>query len=111
MFQRFSKKLRDGAYCRVHEAMRANGIINIVGLSEQIRLKNLGENIAREDIETLVMQIAQLYGAPIEFDDQTQAALDLPLSSRDTRSDLDKMLGKRTHGGDTAGDLLQLNHE
>ncbi|SFP35656.1 hypothetical protein SAMN03159463_04072 [Mesorhizobium sp. NFR06] len=109
MFQRFSQKLRDDAHCKVHEAMRANGIIDIVGLSEQIRLKNLDDNIAREDVESLVMQIAQLYGAPIEFDDQALAALDLPdLFGRDNRNDLEKALRERSVS-DAPDDLLQLD--
>jgi hypothetical protein len=112
MLVRFSDKLRDDAYSRVQKALRANGIIDIIGLSEEIRLNNIAENVAREDIENLVLHVAQLYGAPIEFDDKALTALDLPdLGSRDNRNDLDKMLSGRTHGGDTASDLLQLDRE
>lgn len=108
----FSKQLRDDVHCKVHEALRADGIIDIIGLSEEIRLKNLAENIAREDIESLVMQIAQLYGAPIEFDDQALAALDLPeILGPDNRNDLEKTLDGRTPGGDIAVAVLHLKQQ
>lgn len=112
MFRRFSIRLRDAAHHRVQRALRIKGIVNIIRLSEEIRLSNLTENIAREDIEDLVMQIAQLYGAPIEFDDDARTALDLPRDlGRDNCNDLEKMLDGRTCGGNVASDLLQLRRE
>jgi hypothetical protein len=78
MLRGFSDQLRDYAHCRVRKALRDNGIVDIVGLSEAIRIEHLGENFAREDIESLVMQVAQIYGAPMEFDEQALMALDLP---------------------------------
>lgn len=112
MLVRYSEKLRNDAHCKVQKALRTNGIIDLIGLSEEIRLDNLAENVAREDIENLVLHVAQLYGAPIEFDDKMLTALDLPeMDGRDNRNDLDKMLGGRTHGGDTSGGLLQLEQE
>jgi hypothetical protein len=112
MFQRFSMRLRDDAHHRVQQALRIKGIVNIIRLSEEIRLNNLVENIAREDIEDLVMQIAQLYGAPIEFDDEALTALDLPGDfGKDNRNDLEKMLDGRACGGEASGDLLQLRGE
>lgn len=107
----FSNQLRDDAHCKVRQALRANGIVNIIGLSEEIRLKNLAENIAREDIESLVMQIAQLYGAPIEFDEKALTALDLPdLFGGDNRNDLEKALRERSPAETPTG-LVQLNEE
>jgi len=120
MFDRFSMRLRDDAHHRVQQALRIKGIVNIIRLSEEVRLNNLVENIAREDIEDLVMQIAQLYGAPIEFDDEALTALDLPGDfgkdnrgefGKDNRNDLEKMLDGRTCGGEASGDLLQLRGE
>jgi hypothetical protein len=112
MFRRFSIRLRDDAHHKVQRALRTTGIVNIIRLSEEIRLNNLAENIAREDIEDLVMQIAQLYGAPIEFDDQALTALDLPeILGTDNRNDLEKMLHESTLCGDVASDLLQLRRE
>lgn len=111
MFRRFSIRLRDDAHHRVQQALRIKGIVNIIRLSEEIRLSNLTENIAREDIEDLVMQIAQLYHAPIEFDDDARTALDLPSEfSRDNRNDLEKMLDSHACG-DVTSDLLQLRRE
>ncbi|MDX8534322.1 hypothetical protein RFM41_24670 [Mesorhizobium sp. VK25A] len=109
MLRRFSNRLRDDAHCKVQHALRTNGIVNIIRLAEEIRLKNLAENIAREDFENLVMEIAQLYGAPIEFDDQALTALDLPEAlESDNRNDLEKMLDVRTLGGDVTIDVLHL---
>ncbi|WP_217577564.1 hypothetical protein [Mesorhizobium sp. GbtcB19] len=108
----FSHRLRDDAHCKVQHALRTKGIVDIIGLSEEIRLKNLAENVAREDIESLVLEVSQLYGAPIEFDEHALTALDLPeVLGPDNRNDLDKMLDSRTHNGDGTGDLLQLDRE
>ncbi|RWM04991.1 MAG: hypothetical protein E5X80_09315 [Mesorhizobium sp.] len=88
--------MRDDAHRKVQEALRTNGIVNIIRLSEEIRLRNLEENFAREDIEDLVMQVAQIYGAPIEFDEQVLTALDLPdACPADSRNDLEKALDQR----------------
>jgi hypothetical protein len=55
------------------------------------------------------MQVAQLYGAAIEFDEQALTALDLPdVCPADGRNDLEKALRDRTRQG-AAGHLLQLN--
>ncbi|MDX8452834.1 hypothetical protein RFM98_08705 [Mesorhizobium sp. VK9D] len=108
MLRGFSNRLRDDAHCKVQEALRINGIINIIRLSEEIRLRNLAENIAREDIENLVMEVSQLYGAPIEFDDHALTALDLPeVLGPDNRNDLEKALRQRSPP-DVPVDLLQL---
>jgi len=103
----FSEKLREDAHRKVQEALRACETVNLIRLSEEIRLKNLDQNIAREDIESLVMQVAQLYGAAIEFDEQALTALDLPdVRPADGRNDLEKVLGGRT-GQDASVDLIQ----
>ncbi|WP_296744210.1 hypothetical protein [Mesorhizobium sp.] len=104
----FSDRLRDDAHCKVQQALRENGIVDIVGLSEAIRLENIEHNFAREDIETLVMQVAQIYGAPIEFDERTLTALDMPdLCDRDNRNDLERILDERTTPG-VPVEMLQL---
>jgi hypothetical protein len=112
MSREFSRQLRDDAHCKVQEALRTKGIVDIIGLSEAVRLNNLGENIAREDIESLIMQIAQLYGAPIEFDDRALTALDLPeVLGFDNRNDLEKMMNERTPGGDITIEVLHLKQQ
>jgi len=109
LFRRFSIRLRDDAHHKVQRALRTKGIINIIRVSEEIRLDNLAENIAREDIESLVMEISQLYGAPIEFDDEALTALDLPeVLAPDNRNDLEKMLDGRTSAGDFTIQVLQM---
>ena len=109
MFRRFSIRLRDDAHHKVQQALRTKGIVNIIRLSEEIRLDNLAENIAREDIESLVLEVSQLYGAPIEFDDEALTALDLPeVLGPDNRNDLEKMLDGRTSAGDITIEVLHM---
>lgn len=111
MRREFSNRLRNDAHCMVLETMRRKGIVNIAGLAEEIRLKNAAENIAREDIEALVMHIAQLYGGIIEFDEQVLTALDLPDACVvDNRNDLERALSERSYPR-LGMDLLQLDRE
>jgi hypothetical protein len=65
----YSTRLRDDVSSAVHMAFKTAGIVNITAMAEQVRIKNLGENVALEDIEHLVLLAAQLIGAAIEFDD------------------------------------------
>ncbi len=64
----YSTRLRDDINSAVEKAFKTAGIVNISVTAEQIRVRNLAENVALEDIEYLVLQAAQLLGAPIEFD-------------------------------------------
>lgn len=64
----YSARLRDDVNSAVQTAVKRAGIVNITALSEQIRVRNLAENVALEDIQHLVLQAAQLIGAAIEFD-------------------------------------------
>lgn len=112
MLRKLSNRLRDDAHCKVRQALRTRGIVNIIRLSEEIRLDHLTENIAREDIETLVLEIAQIYGAPIEFDDQALTALDLPeVLGPDNRNDLEKMMDGRMSGSDITIEVLNLKQQ
>lgn len=64
----YSARLRDDVNSAVLTAFRTAGIVNISMVAEQVRIRNLAENVALEDIERLVLQAAQLIGAAIEFD-------------------------------------------
>ncbi|MES0032868.1 MULTISPECIES: hypothetical protein [unclassified Mesorhizobium] len=64
----FSVRLHEDVSSRVRATLRSGIAINLTAVAEAARLQNLAENVAREDIEWLVMQAAQLYGAAIEFD-------------------------------------------
>ncbi|QKC96036.1 hypothetical protein [Mesorhizobium sp. NZP2298] len=64
----YSTRLRDDVHSAVQMAFKTAGIVNISATAEQIRVRNLAENVALEDIEYLVLQAAQLLGAAIEFD-------------------------------------------
>jgi hypothetical protein len=111
MLLKYSAKLRDDAHCTVQAALQAHGIVNLFRVAEEVRLRNLAENIAREDIEELVLYVTQLYGAAVEFDEQALTSLDLPDSSgRDSRNDLEKALSERIMP-DARFDLLHLDPE
>lgn len=64
----YSARLRDDVTSSVLRAFKTAGIVNITTLAEQVRVRNLAENVALEDIQHLVLQAAQLIGAAIEFD-------------------------------------------
>ena len=64
----YSTRLRDDVHSAVEMAFKTVGIVNISATAEQVRIRNLAENVALEDIEYLVLQAAQLLGAAIEFD-------------------------------------------
>ncbi|CCV15275.1 hypothetical protein [Mesorhizobium sp. STM 4661] len=67
----YSAQLREDLNAQVLAALRSKGIINVAAVAEEVRLRNLAENIALEDVEFLVMQVAQFHGAPMEFDGLT----------------------------------------
>ena len=64
----YSAQLRDDVNSAVLAAFSKAGIVNITVVAERVRVRNLAENVALEDIEHLVLQAAQLLGAAIEFD-------------------------------------------
>ena len=64
----YSTRLRDDVSSAVLMAFKKTGIVNITAVAERVRVKNLAENVALEDIEHLVLQAAQLIGVAIEFD-------------------------------------------
>ncbi|PDQ23028.1 hypothetical protein CN311_00805 [Mesorhizobium sanjuanii] len=67
----YSAQLREDLNAQVLAALHARGIVNVAVVAEEVRRRNLAENIALEDIEHLVIQVAQFYGAPMEFDGLT----------------------------------------
>ncbi|MER9891661.1 MAG: hypothetical protein E5W70_26635 [Mesorhizobium sp.] len=71
----FSVRLHEDVSSRVRATLRSGIAINLTAVAEAARLQNLAENVAREDIEWLVMQAAQLQGAAIEFDGFAEADL------------------------------------
>ncbi|PBB24613.1 hypothetical protein CK228_09180 [Mesorhizobium sp. WSM4312] len=64
----YSMRLHDDVNAAVERAFKTAGIVNITVTAEQVRIMNLAENVALEDIEYLVLRAAQLLGAAIEFD-------------------------------------------
>jgi 1-deoxy-D-xylulose 5-phosphate reductoisomerase len=64
----YSAKLRNDVAALTQKSFQINGIVKISALAEEVRRANIEENVALEDIESLVMQAALLVGAAIEFD-------------------------------------------
>lgn len=52
----------------VEQAMASDRTVNIPVIAEKLRRLHEDLNIALEDIEALVLQSAQIYTFPIEFD-------------------------------------------
>lgn len=52
----------------VDAALSRNGIVNVPLLAEQVRRRNERENVALEDVEAKIMQLAQIRSALMEFE-------------------------------------------
>ena len=67
MHIRFSNEMLSTIAQRVHEVRTSRGILDVYATAESIRLENINDNIAREDIiEKLVMLAGAAY-VPLEF--------------------------------------------
>jgi hypothetical protein len=64
----FSARLQHDVNLRVQAALQSKGIVNVTAVAEDVRLRNLAENVALEDIEGLIVEAAQFCGAAMEFD-------------------------------------------
>ena len=67
----YSAHLCQDVNLQVRAAARYKGMVNVTAVAEAVRLRNLAENVALEDIEGLVLQAAQFCGAAMEFDSLT----------------------------------------
>ena len=68
----FSKEITAYAMRSAGLAVANKGILDVSAVAEELRLKHAHQNIAREDIEGLVVQCGAALGAPMEistFDD------------------------------------------
>ena len=62
-----SSFLMDDVMQTVDAAVHRHGIVNVPQLAEEIRRRNVAENVALEDIEARVLMRAQARGAAMEF--------------------------------------------
>jgi hypothetical protein len=62
-----SSFLMDDVMQTVDAALHRYGIVNVPQLAEEIRRRNVAENVALEDIEARVLMRAQARGAAMEF--------------------------------------------
>jgi hypothetical protein len=67
MQRTYSPKLLSDVRSAVIEAAASGGTVNVTHLAEMIRLQNLVENVAREDVEWLVVRHAENIGAAMAF--------------------------------------------
>ncbi|ESX59914.1 MULTISPECIES: hypothetical protein [unclassified Mesorhizobium] len=98
----YSARLREDLNSRVLGALRSRGMVNIAVVAEDIRLRNLDENVALEDVERLVMQTAQLYGAVMELDGLTSVEAGRLTSLADDKHELPGIGNSDTTGGQPA---------
>lgn len=78
----YSVRLRGDVYSAVQMAFKTAGIVNITAVAERVRVRNLAENVALEDVEHLVLQAAQLIGAAVEFDAAGNLLIDEQVDER-----------------------------
>jgi len=64
----FTEKMHEDARSVVTQAIRSKGMVNLSVAAEEVRSLNATDNIAAEDIEHLILNTAQVFGAAIEFD-------------------------------------------
>ena len=64
----YSSTVRADIWKTVQSAIASNGIFNMSVLAEEVRKRNEVENIALEDVERLVMEVATQMRAAVEFD-------------------------------------------
>jgi hypothetical protein len=65
-----SQRLVDDLTQSVRSAYHAQGIVNVSAVAEDVRSRNISENVALEDITACVVAHAQLFNAAMEFDGQ-----------------------------------------
>lgn len=58
----------DDVHASVLASVVKTGMVNIPELAEQIRLRNIADNVALEDIAAQLMVQAQMASAAMEFD-------------------------------------------
>ena len=63
----YSPAFRDDLLKTVQSAIDSNGILNISVVAEEIRKRNEAENIALEDVEQMVLEVATNLRVAVEF--------------------------------------------
>lgn len=101
-----SAQLRDDLNVQVLAALHSRGIVNVAAVAEEVRRRNLAENIALEDVEFLVVQVSQLYGAHMEFDGLT-AIIEECGSPDNGQPNGNGGVGAQDEATESAGDPMQ----
>ncbi|QPC86448.1 hypothetical protein GA830_06645 [Mesorhizobium sp. NBSH29] len=64
----YSSQLRNDLWSTVLSSVTSAGIVNIPVLAASLRNRYEAENVAMEDVERLVLEVANRLGVAIEFD-------------------------------------------
>jgi hypothetical protein len=64
---RFTDKMLKTIAKHVHEARMTRGILDVYKAAETIRLENIDDNVAREDIIEKLVHLAGMAFVPVEF--------------------------------------------
>jgi len=70
MNRRFSDKLLSDVVSAVRNAVAGDNVVDISRIAEDVRVLNINENVAREDIERLVLLRAQNLGSAMSFSNE-----------------------------------------
>lgn len=65
---KYSNEFKTDLSRSVMSSIASTGVVNVPLIAEEIRRRNEAENIALEDVELLVLETAQIFGAMLEFD-------------------------------------------
>ncbi|HVW58283.1 MAG TPA: hypothetical protein VHC00_21630 [Rhizobiaceae bacterium] len=63
-----SEQLRNDVLASVRNEIERTSVVNVRLVAERVRVRNTAVNIAREDIEEMVVNAALRQGCAIEFD-------------------------------------------
>lgn len=64
----YSSQLRNDLWSTVLSSVTSTGIVNIPVLAASLRQRYDAENVAMEDVERLVLEVATRLGVAVEFD-------------------------------------------
>ncbi len=74
MQRKYSNEFKTDLSRSVMSSIASSGVVNVPLIAEEVRRRNEAENIALEDVELLVLETAQIFGAMLEFDSDPATA-------------------------------------
>lgn len=74
MQRKYSNEFKTDLSRSVMSSIASSGVVNVPLIAEEVRRRNEADNIALEDVELLVLETAQIFGAMLEFDSDPATA-------------------------------------